>query len=45
MRLPVAMNIVFDWISRIDEALLKRGVSLPFGGSLLVVARKAAPRS
>jgi SAM-dependent methyltransferase len=45
MRLPVAMNIVFDWISRIDEALLKRGVSLPFGGSLLVVARRAAPRS
>jgi SAM-dependent methyltransferase len=38
--LPAAANRVCDWIMRVDEAALGAGVSLPFGGSLLVVARK-----
>lgn len=45
--LPVVVNRICDWIMRIDETLLRAGVSLPFGGSLLVVARRgqgAAPR-
>jgi SAM-dependent methyltransferase len=33
-------NRLFDWLMRIDEAMITRGWSLPFGGSLLVVARK-----
>jgi len=37
---PVA-NRLCDWIMRVDELLLRAGVSLPFGGSLLVVARKS----
>ena len=38
--LPGALNRLFDWISRIDEAVLKSGLTLPFGGSLLAVARR-----
>ena len=41
--LPPALNAAFDWISRIDETLLRAGASLPFGGSLLAVARRRAP--
>lgn len=37
------LNALFDWIMRIDEALLRLRVSLPFGGSLLVVARSKSP--
>jgi SAM-dependent methyltransferase len=37
---PVA-NRLCDWVMRIDEGALNAGISLPFGGSLLVVARKA----
>ena len=40
VRFPPLVNRVFDWLMRIDEFLILRGVSLPFGGSLLVVARK-----
>jgi SAM-dependent methyltransferase len=36
---PIA-NRVCDWVMRIDEGALNAGISLPFGGSLLVVARK-----
>jgi len=42
MRLPLALNVAFDWITRVDEALLRAGLTLPFGGSLLVVARRKA---
>jgi len=34
------LNRVFDLFMRIDEALIKLGVSLPFGGTLLAVAKK-----
>ena len=33
-------NRVFDFFMRIDEWLIHRGFSLPFGGTLVVVARK-----
>lgn len=35
--LPGPLNWLFDKVMRIDEALLRAGVTLPFGGSLLVV--------
>jgi len=38
--LPPLINGVCDRVMRIDEAAMRRGVSLPFGGSLLAVARK-----
>ena len=34
------MNWIFDHFMRIDEALIRLGISLPFGGTLVVVARK-----
>jgi 2-polyprenyl-3-methyl-5-hydroxy-6-metoxy-1,4-benzoquinol methylase len=34
------LNIIFDFLMRIDEGLIKLGVSLPFGGTLIVIARK-----
>jgi 2-polyprenyl-3-methyl-5-hydroxy-6-metoxy-1,4-benzoquinol methylase len=37
---PPFINSVFDLIMRLDEALIRRGVSLPIGGTLVVVARK-----
>lgn len=37
---PKAINWIFDKFMRIDEALIRSGVSLPVGGSLLVVAKK-----
>lgn len=39
--LPPAANRVCDWVMRVDEAMLRGGISLPFGGSLLAVARKS----
>jgi SAM-dependent methyltransferase len=42
---PAPLNALFDWITRIDEVFLKVRLSLPFGGSLLVVARRPAARS
>ena len=36
------LNRVFDWAMRVDESVLRLGVSLPFGGSLLAVARRRA---
>jgi SAM-dependent methyltransferase len=35
-----ALNWALDKVMRFDEFFIKRGYSLPFGGSLLVVARK-----
>jgi len=40
--LPGPVNTVFDWIMRVDEAAIRLGLSLPFGGSLLAVARRNA---
>jgi SAM-dependent methyltransferase len=33
-------NWIFDSLMRIDEALIRLGISLPWGGTLVVVARK-----
>lgn len=38
--LPAPVNTLFDWIMRLDEFAIRLGLSLPFGGSLLAVARK-----
>lgn len=38
--LPGPVNTFFDLVMRVDEALIARGWSLPFGGSRLAVARK-----
>lgn len=38
--LPGPVNTVFDWVMRLDEAALRIGLTLPFGGSLLAVARR-----
>ena len=35
-----ALNWIFDLLMRIDEILIRFGFSLPFGGTLLVVAKK-----
>lgn len=37
---PKILNLIFDNIMRIDEALINLGISLPYGGSLVVVAKK-----
>ena len=34
------LNRIFDFIMKFDEALISKGVSLPFGGTLVAVARK-----
>jgi SAM-dependent methyltransferase len=39
--LPPPVNRACDWLMRLDEMVLRTGASLPFGGSLLAVARKA----
>lgn len=39
--LPPIANRMCDWIMRVDELALRVGLSLPYGGSLLVVARKS----
>ncbi len=38
--IPNWMNWMFNKIMKIDEFLIRLGISLPFGGSLLVVGRK-----
>ena len=40
VRFSSAVNWICDLFMRIDEALIRAGISLPFGGTLLVVARK-----
>lgn len=35
-----ALNWVFDLFMRIDEVLIRLGISLPFGGTMVIVARK-----
>jgi SAM-dependent methyltransferase len=39
---PAPVEAAFRWIIRLETALLERGVSLPFGGSLVAVAVKHA---
>ncbi len=40
LELPAGINKLFSGFMRIDEWLIKKGISLPFGGSLMAVARK-----
>lgn len=40
VQFPPALNAVFDRVMRIDEAAVRAGLSLPFGGTLVAVARK-----
>jgi len=39
-KFPRILNAIFDLFMRIDEGLIKVGASLPFGGTLVIVARK-----
>ena len=42
---PFLINTACDWVMRIEEMVLKWGVTLPVGGSLLAVARpRQTPR-
>lgn len=38
--IPLWLNMLLYAVMRVEIALIKRGLSLPFGGSLLLVARK-----
>jgi len=40
VKFPNALNWTFDLFMRVDEILIRKGISLPFGGTLVVVARK-----
>ncbi|MCX5830459.1 MAG: class I SAM-dependent methyltransferase [Deltaproteobacteria bacterium] len=40
VKFPNTLNWIFDLIMRIDEVLIRLGISLPFGGTLVIVARK-----
>lgn len=42
VRFSPLTNRLFDWVMRIDEAMIARRWSLPWGGTLLVVAKKSA---
>jgi SAM-dependent methyltransferase len=41
VQFPPLLNAAFDRVMRIDEAAVRMGLSLPFGGTLVAVARKA----
>lgn len=45
VNLPRPLNALFDWVMRVDETALRMGASLPFGGSLLAVARRSDRQS
>lgn len=40
VKFPNILNWVFDLFMRVDEALIRLGISLPFGGTLVVLASK-----
>ncbi len=40
LRVPAGVNTLLDWLSRFEQLAPRAGVSLPAGGSLLVVARR-----
>lgn len=40
LQLPGVVNSTLGFLMRVDEVLIRNGVRLPFGGSLIVVARK-----
>jgi SAM-dependent methyltransferase len=39
--IPRVLDRVFERVALVEQRLIERGVSLPFGGSLLLVARRA----
>lgn len=39
-QIPAVLNLIFSFCMRIDYLLIKMGISLPFGGSLVCVATK-----
>ena len=41
VKFPKFLNSIFNVFMRIDEYLIRKRVSLPFGGTLIVVARKS----
>lgn len=41
VKFSTTLNWILDRFMRIDEALIRLGISLPFGGTLVVVARKS----
>ena len=41
VQFPPLLNILFDCIMRVDEFLIRHGFSLPFGGTLVVIAVKS----
>ena len=45
VKFPIWLNHFFDLFMRVDELLIKLGLSLPFGGTLLVIAKKSNPHS
>jgi len=40
LRLPVYVNRIFESVMNVERTLIKLGVHFPFGGSLLLMARK-----
>jgi len=40
VKFSTVQNWIFDLFMRIDETLIRLGISLPFGGTLVVVAKK-----
>jgi hypothetical protein len=40
LRLSKTSNTILESVLRLDEVLIKTGIFLPFGGSLITVARK-----
>lgn len=40
VHIPKTLDMLFDVIMRIDEFLIKKRITLPFGGTLLVIAKK-----
>jgi len=40
VKFPGVLNWIFDIFMRLDEVLIRMGVSLPYGGTLVVVAKK-----
>jgi hypothetical protein len=39
-KFPDFLNRIFDFFMRVDERLIRLGIALPFGGTLLVIAKK-----
>ena len=40
VNIPKPLNMIFDYVMRLDEWLIKKGISLPYGGTLIVISRK-----